>query len=414
MNILQINHSDNLDGGSARAAYRIHQSLRQFGIDSCMWVNHTETEDYSVQKPSSPWHQTYNRIRLFLSRKLIKTLKTKRPALYSPNFLPSRWPRRINESNADLVNLHWIAFEMMSIEDMARINKPTIWTLHDMWAFCGAEHLANDSRFKEGYLRGNRPNTESGFDLNRWTWKRKLQAWKNPIHIITPSHWLADCVTQSFLMRDWPVSVIPNALDVNNWKPVDQSVARSLLGIPEEAPTIAFGAFNGTRLYHKGADLLFDALNHLRGQVPDLQLIIFGESRPEKELDIGFPIHYLGNLHDDLSLKVTYSAADAMIVPSRQEAFGQTASEAHACGTPVVCFNTCGLPDIVTHKRNGWLAKAFDSEDLATGILWILEDSTRRAALSKQARNDAVERFAYPVISQAYLSAYERVLKSFG
>lgn len=409
MKILQLNYSD-MQGGASRAAYRLYQALLQQGIDSRLWTNHTQTGDSTVQVPQSSWHQTFNRIRISQSKKLTKTLKTGNPVLHSPALLPSRWPQRVNASDADIINLHWINFEMLSIEDVARIKKPIVWTLHDMWAFCGAEHYTDDSRFREGYSAENRPFQESGFDLNRWVWNRKLKAWKHPIQIVTPSRWLAECVRQSVLMRDWPVNIIPNALDTAIWQPIERDIARSLLGLPKDGSLLTFGAVGGGNDPRKGADLLFDALNHLRGQMPDLQLLIFGERRPVTLPDIGFPIHYLGPLHDDLSLKIAYSAADAMLVPSRREAFGQTASEAHACGTPVIAFDTCGLPDIVTHKKNGWLAKAFDSEDLAAGIKWVLEDDERWKALSKQARYDAVTRFSYPVVAKVYQTVYEQVL----
>lgn len=412
MKIVHLNHSDN-QGGAARAAYRIHQAQLGYGIDSRMWVNQRQNGDYTVQTPQSQWHPTSSRIRLSLSKKFVKTLKTGNPVLHSPALFPSRWPQRINASDADLVHLHWINFEMLSIEDIARIKKPIVWTLHDMWAFCGAEHVTYNNRYRDDYSPDNRPDHESGFDLNRWVWKRKQKAWKQPIQMITPSQWLARCAKESVLMRDWPVSVVPNALDMSTWQPVDQKVARHLLGLlPADNPIIAFGAFGGAREYHKGADLLFDALHHLQGQIPGLQLLVFGERRPEKAPAIDFPIHYLGHLHDDLSLKIAYSAADAMIVPSRIDNLPTTAIEAHACGTPVIAFDTCGLPDIVTHKKNGWLAKAFDTQDLAAGIRWVLADDGRRTALSEQARSDAIARFSYPVVAKAYRSVYEQVLKN--
>ena len=90
-----------------------------------------------------------------------------------------------------------------------------------------------------------------------------------------------------------------------------------------------------------------------------------------------------------LSLRAYYSAADLMVVPSRQDNLPNTAVEAHACGTPVVAFHTGGLPDIVEHKRTGYLAQPFHTQDLAAGISWVLEDTQRRIGLGHAARQRA-------------------------
>ena len=108
---------------------------------------------------------------------------------------------------------------MLSIADIGKIKKPIVWTLHDMWAFCGAEHYSQVDRWRSGYNKKNRPTYESGFDINRWTWLRKLNHWHKPIHIVSPSNWLANCVRESKLMNNWPVSVVPNLLNTDNWKP---------------------------------------------------------------------------------------------------------------------------------------------------------------------------------------------------
>ncbi|MFN4166625.1 MAG: glycosyltransferase, partial [Ferrovibrio sp.] len=170
-----------------------------------------------------------------------------------------------------------------------------------------------------------------------------------------------------------------------------------------------FGAMGGGRDPRKGFDLLQSALQHLRGQMQGLELVVFGQLRPKEAPDLGFPVHYTGHLHDDLSLRVLYSAADVMAVPSRQEAFGQTALEAMACGTPVVAFDVCGLPDIVVHGQTGYLARPFDSEDLARGIHWVLAHAQARG-LREQARARAVERFSAERVAKQYLDLYEAVL----
>ena len=224
------------------------------------------------------------------------------------------------------------------------------------------------------------------------------------MHIISPSTWLADCVRESALMRDWPVTVVPNPIDADRWKPIEQALARSLLGLPADVPLLLFGAMGGGRDSRKGFDLLLEALAHLRADREDLQLVVFGQLAPRQPADLGFPIHYTGHLHDDLSLRALYSAADLLVIPSRQDNLPNTGVEAHACGTPVVAFNAGGLPDIVEHQRTGYLAHAFDTEDLAEGIRWVLVKGQR---LRDKSRQRAVQRFAYPAIAQQYRSVYD-------
>ena len=131
--------------------------------------------------------------------------------------------------------------------------------------------------------------------------------------------------------------------------------------------------------------------------------MIFGASRTAQPIDVGFKSHYLGHLHDDIALTLAYSAADVMIVPSIQESFGQTASEALACGTPVVAFNATGLMDIVDHQHNGYLAQPYESVDFAHGIAWVLEDRERHAELCRQARRKAEHQFALASQARRYL-----------
>ena len=152
---------------------------------------------------------------------------------------------------------------------------------------------------------------------------------------------------------------------------------------------------------------------HIKGEILGLELIVFGSLAPRTPPNLVFPLHYTGHLHDNISLRLLYSAADAMVVPSRIEAFGQTASEAQSCGTPVIAFNTSGLLDIVDHEQTGFLAKSYDVEDLARGIKWVLSDAERHKILSHNAREKAVNRFSYSVVAQQYLNVYEQAIMNF-
>jgi glycosyltransferase involved in cell wall biosynthesis len=276
-----------------------------------------------------------------------------------------------------------------------------------MWSFCGAEHYTDDLRWLEGYRVDNRPAHESGFDLNRWTWSRKRKHWRHPIHIVTPSNWLAGCVRKSALMCDWPVSVVPNCLDTEYWKPIEKNLARELLGLPKDIPLMLFGAMGGGGDPRKGFDLLKQALVHLRGEIQDLQIVVFGQLAPRYPCDLGFQAHYTGHLYDDLSLRALYSAADLLVIPSRQDNLPNVGIEALACGLPIVAFDICGLPDLVEHMNTGYLAKAFDAEDLAKGIQWILTDSKRYLDLKSKARKKAETCFSQTIVAKKYMQIYK-------
>lgn len=338
-------------------------------------------------------------------------------SLYSLNMLPSRWAPAINSSDADVAHLHWISAEMMSVEDIGRIRKPLVWTLHDMWPFCGAEHYSPDgleARWRQGYNAANRPTRDSGLDIDRWTWERKRKAWRNAMHIVCPSNWLAKCAQDSVLMHDWRVSAIPYTLDVRVFKPHDRSFCRAALNLPADRRIVLFGAIGGSQDQRKGYNLFLAALQHLaaRDQAQQVLCTIFGESEPHPPPEMPVPTHWMGFLHDDVTLALLYGAADVMVVPSRQESLGQTASEAQACGCPVVAFHSSGIRDVVQHLATGYLAEPFEAEDLAGGIAYILEDDARRIDLGKAARERAVRLWSPSVVVQQYVEVYRSAIDS--
>lgn len=447
MRIAHVNYSD-VSGGATRAAYRVHRALCSQGADSTFLVNEALSGDWTVRGPRTSADRLRAKLRPQLDLLFRASFRTANPVIHSAAAFSSSLRKKINSSDFDIVNLHWVHGEMLSVADIGKLSKPVFWTLHDMWAFCGAEHYTTDFRWKEGYNSGNRPNGESGFDINRWVWKRKLKHWNKPINIITPSTWLAECARKSVVMNGWPVFEIPYALDTEIWAPINRNLARELLRLPEDVPLLLFGAIGGSKDPRKGFDLLQQALRHLEGEISGLELVVFGQMAPKEPDDSGFPIHYAGFLHDDISLRLLYSAANAMVLSSRQDNLPNTGLEAQACGTPVVAFDVGGMPNIVRHKKTGYLAKPFDVIELAEGIKWTLkqedadppqeeigsadissagtnstekpqaEDSDEtgwRLAgdlgwLGMNARRRAVERYAYANVAERYLSVYKSVL----
>jgi glycosyltransferase involved in cell wall biosynthesis len=381
-----------------------------------MRVGVKKTDMATVDGPPGKLGLAVGLIRPYVGGLFMQLQKSPNPILHSPAILPSGIVRSLNMSSADILNLHWINNEFLTIEDIGRLRKPIVWTLHDMWPFCGAEHYVSDdmdARWRKGYLSSNRPNGHSGLDIDRWVWHRKLRAWRGQMNFVTPSRWLADCVKGSALLGEKKVVVIPNPLDTNQFQPWPKQLARQMLGLPPDAPLVLFGAIGGGADPRKGWDLLRPALVRIAKEVPSVESVIFGQSKPANPPQLGLPVHWMGHLSDDITLSLIYSAADVMVVPSRQENLPQSGTEAQACGCPVVAFNCTGLPDVVEHGETGYLAAPYDAEDLANGIRWVLEDRERYLLLSAAARARAVSLWAEEVVVPQYLAVYQQAIENY-
>ena len=427
--LIKVCHvSSNLgSGGAATAVSRIHKALCLYGLnlglESNLRVRFGTANDISYRNGSpigiNPiWLRLHPRLTAFVKRGFTSSY----PITHSIAWPSLGLGSELNNSSNDLLHLHWLGDQMLSIEEIGALSKPVVWTLHDQWAFCGAEHYSycgssHEPRYIQGYFASNRRLGEFGPDLCRWTWERKRRSWKRPINIVCPSNWLADCVRKSALMGQWPVVVIPHPIDTNLWRPIGRQHARAALGLPSEGPIVAFGAMGGTQVPHKGGDLLLQALNWLSKSedAPSLgkyRLVVFGQAAPDPPLALPMPVHYYGILHDPISMRLLYSAADVVVVPSRIEAFGQVALEAQACGTAVAAFATGGLLDIVADRISGALAEPFDSRSLAQAIRWVVEDPDRAARLGDEGRQ-RVEKLSDPaIVASQYADLYQSILAS--
>jgi glycosyltransferase involved in cell wall biosynthesis len=375
MKVLQLATYDG-GQGAARATLRLHRALRDVGIQSTLRVAQANSGDPWVRAPRGKPRQALALLRSSASWWLQKPQHSANPVTHSVAALPSWLDRELNTTGADLLHLHWVQDEFLSVEAIGRLNGPLIWTLHDSWAFCGSEHYPasiSDQRFREGYERCNRPLGDRGLDLDRWTWRRKRRAWASllpRLQLIAPSHWMAEQAAASALLAGVPCAVIPNALP-SVFRPILRAQARALLDWPQGRRLLLFGAIGGAEDARKGLDLLAAALARLAGERCDLETVLLGQSTPAQGLAL--PCRNLGRFHDDLSLALAYAAADVVVVPSRLDNLPQAASEALACGTPVVAFRQGGMADLIDHRRNGYLADPFDPVDLARGVAWCLD-----------------------------------------
>lgn len=408
MKVLHLSAFD-LVGGAARATYRIHQGLQNAGADSQMLVQYKKGSDRTVTTAEP---KVYAKLRS-LADSIPINFYPHRQQMFSPQWCPDALLKRIDQFAPDIINLNWVCNGFVPVEALSKFKRPLVWTLQDMWAFTGGCHYTlGCDRYQNNC--GNCPQLQSDRDrdLSRWVWQRKQKAWQNlNLTIVTPSSWMAECARSSSLFRELPIEIIPFGLDTARFAPYDSKKARQELKLPLDKQLVLFGAIDATGDTRKGSHLLQQALKQLSQsqRYKQIELVIFGASQPENPIDFGFLIHYLGHL-DDAHLRLAYSAADVMVAPSLQEAFGQTASESLACGTPMVVFAHTGLADIVDRDRNGYIANHGDTEDLARGIVWVIKDKERHQQLRYHARQKAEKEYATSVQASRYLSLFEKIV----
>jgi len=409
MKILLVNTYDQ-QGGAAKATWRLFKGLEKAGVDVTLLVQNRESRDINVISAGGKITHYFNLIKPYIDFAFPLPLVRKR-ILFSSSFLPDGIAKIVRKINPDIIHLNWIAGGMIKIESLARLGKPIVWTFHDLWAFTGGCHYPPDcTRYMEQCGCCPVLHSSSDRDLSRWVFNRKKDTYSQigPFFIISPGNWLADCVKSSTLLKNRPVSVIPNGLDTTVFKPKDKQEARRLFHLPADKKLILFGGIRGVEYKLKGFSLLQEALRRLNPS--SFELVVFGSSRIKDLKSFPMKTNVLGYIDQEHKLASLYASADVVVVPSYQEVFGQTATEALSCGIPVVTFDTTGLKDIVDHQENGYLAIPYEPADLARGIEWILEDPERYGKLSVNARKKVLEKFDIQKVSDNILTFYSDVL----
>ncbi len=406
MKILQLSNSD-LNGGAAVASYRLHKALLNSSIDSKMLVNEKKSHEVTIINKSS----SLDNIKIIIKNRLIfqlrKLMKIKHPGTISLNFFPSNILKKIKEIDHDIIHLHWVNNEMLSINQISKITKPLIWTFHDMWPICGIEHYSDTTEYKDGYKK------RKFFDLYYSTWEKKKKINKK-IKIVCVSDWLAKKVKESYLFNKFEVHTIPPCINIKKWKNIEKNTSRSLLGFDLNEKIIIFSSANGTSEKRKGFDLLLKALDNEHFKKDNYRLVIIGKinDQDKNKIPINHTNYLLNTTDDELIFRLLYSAADLMVIPSRLETFGQSIIEAASCGTPSIGFKNTGVQEAIKHKETGYLADYNNTEDLFNGIKWCFKEiKDKNNDLGIKARKNIEQNFSYEYISQKYLSLYENLLK---
>ena len=422
MRIVHLSTSD-VSGGAARAAFRVHTGLKRLGHDSRMIVLRKSSGDETVSTLG---------IRGDLVGKLKRTIRRRRieadfaryaatrPAgfeLFSDDRTEHGGQLLKQIPDCDVINLHWVA----GFVDYERFfggipaNIPVVWRLADMAPLTGGCHYDHGcGKFTNRCGACPQLGSRDENDLSReiWTRKNASLARHRPsgIHLVATSNWIAAEAKRSSLLGEFPVTVIPNALDVEEFAPRDKGFARDLWNIPRDANVILFVG-ETLELRRKGFAELTQALAGLT-DVPRPFLLSVGGMK--SKLDMPIPHLNLGRITNDRLLSIAYSAADVFVIPSLQESFGQTVIESMACGTPVVGFATGGIPDMVRPNETGWLAPTGDTAALRDAIasaLQTLSNPENRARMSETCRNTAVREYALDGQARRYETLYQTLVK---
>ncbi len=418
-------------GGAGKAAFRLHLGLKLIGADSKMIVlNKTSGDSDVLAIPDNTGNNLYNcfnppkadsKTYRETWQKWMKELRhfPGRPAglemFTSPlSDAPLELARELRD--ADIVNLHWVA----GITDFPRLlpvlkDKPVIWTLHDMNAFTGGCHYtAGCERFMHQCGKCPQLGSADENDISRRNWQIKKEIFDQlNIEVVTPSRWLAYEAGRSSLFRDRKISVIPYGFPLDKFKPGHLEELRARVGLSPKDKVVLFGADNIANK-RKGIQYLLPALRKLYelGH-KDIVFACFGTF--PKDFDPGIPGKMLnfGQVASEEQIALIYSIADLFVLPSLEDNLPNTVVESMACGTPVAGFNIGGVPDMIEHKKTGYLVKPQDVDDLVKGISWLLYEADRDT-ISSDCINKAREEFPLRLQPERYLKLYERVLKEHG
>lgn len=404
MKILLLNTYDNR-GGAARASHRIAKAIDGLG----------EEIRFLVRKKTLPDHFIYS------ANEKIAGLKPYFDYLPTLIFSRKRFPffsaivrdnilKTVKDFQPDVIHLNWISEGYIKIETLAKLGVPIVWTLHDSWPFTGGCHIPKDCvKYRSKCERCQYLSPKFKSDLSSFNFKRKLRTYKKieNLHIVTPSKWLADEVRSSSLLSKFPVEIIPNCIDSDFYSQPDKEKAKKELSLNAQKQTLVFGGINSTKDKNKGFELLIDALKYLDKN--NLEIVVFGNDKTKIEYLDSIKIIFLGKINDDSMLRKIYSAGDVTVVPSLMEVFGQVITESMSCGTPVVAFNKTGPAEIIDHKKNGFLAEAFDPKDLAEGIKWVIEDEERWKELSANSMQHVKNKYSSEIIARKYIDVYKKV-----
>jgi len=420
---MKVVHVVNLDilGGAAKAAFALNKALVNIGVDSKLLVQQKFSSDNNVFSISDNLlNNLKTNSRIFFDTIQMKILTRTKKGRFSFGNIGTDISNKKSIQSADIIHLHWINqgyLSLSSLSKLARLNKPVFWTLHDMCGFTGGCHYNSGCM---NYLNscGNCPYLifPSGIDSSNKIFMKKIELYRQlNATFITCSEWLAKIAQKAPLLKGKTVLPIHNTLDINIYKPLNRENIREKYNLSEDKFLILFVSLS-IKDERKGFSYLKNSLFHLLNQYPflssKLEILILGKSAGDLFKDLPLKITQIGRVKEDRTIADYYNSADVFLAPSLEDNLPNTVLESLSCGTPVVAFNIGGIPEMVDHLKNGYLAQEKSVFDFSNGIHWLFQNKDRLFEMRQNARKKVIEEFNPDLIANSHISLYEKQLQN--
>lgn len=420
MKIIIINTSES-SGGAAIACKRLTKALQKNGMEVKMLVRDRSIDNCEAAFINkNKFIEIVNQIRFIWERFVIWIHNHfSKKNLFAVSIANTGNDISNNKliTQADIIHLHWINQGFLSLRDLEKLSalgKPIVWTMHDQWSYTGICHYTGECDKFTSFCSCCPQLMVSGkHDLSYKTFKKKERLYKSKIFTgVGCSKWIADEAKKSALCREAKVVSIPNPIDITLYTHQNKNDARALLGLPLDKKLILFGACKvtdkrkGVDYMKASCDILFEEGRYSR---EDLIIVIFGGKTEEIETFLPYSIHNLGYIRDVRTMVNLYNAVDLFLIPSLEENLPNMIMEAMACGTPCVGFRTGGIPEMIDHQKNGYVAEYRNAQDLARGIHWILNEADYNE-LSNNSRMKVENDYSEEIVAREYINLYRKLL----